>query len=1000
MHALPSLTLITLCVFLFCGFISPKITAETPDLPPPRTPLEKYLLSLSEQFAIPILYNASHVKGLTIEQVRSDKSANHQQLVSILDHILSSTNLHYKIAPQGIIIFKIKPKTDASPVDPEVIVKGFRHSLLNARNNKFNSNIIQDSIVSEDIGKFPDHNLADSLQRVPGIAISREAGEGRQIALRGLGSDFTLVQLNGMNVLSNSDSPMDSRGQKTRNRAFDFNIFASELFSEINVKKAYLASEHEGGLAGIVELITPKPFDNPGFHSAFSIQASDNQYTSDIAPRVAGLISNTWDKFGALFSFAINRRDTEEQGTNTTRWRREGPNNADITGLSQDIQNKWNNNELYVPRGNRYSVWQSEQDRRGFTSALEYQSDRFSVVLDFVLSDFKSERKEHHLYPRGVNSTPVISGVTRVNHAEINEKNELIHADYSHAQMATESRFQQVKTEFRQLGANLSYHVTDKLTIDIQLGKATSDFQMPQSDKIYTEGTSGVTVSYQQDRYYGDYRYSADTTSTEQWLLHEIDLEKYFAQSEYDLASLDTTYNTSNKNTIKFGLSRKQLKNATARTFEDNLFRDEWENFSNGIAAGDTNESGIESFDARIPSGVSTTITDHVRADWIALDVNQTLAHLKSNHSDSFAFEGTTSFNIEDSDNGISEVTYSAYIENIHSAQLFKRKFETVLGLRYYRTNTFSEHLFKSNREEIDNHYSDILPSINVSHHLKDNFLIKANISKNITRPDLTALSAPIEVNNESSDSRIDVTISGANPKLKPYQSTNFDFSLEWYYPNEGYWAISYFNKRIKDYIITQSQEIPFAQTGLPQSFLSSGFSEQSTTLYISKTNSESAKVKGIELVYQKDFSFLPYPFNHLGTISHYTYADGDTTYYDNSGDQLFRKALPFLSKHTFSSTLYYETSDWGLRFSSTYRSSYISQIDTDVLDEENERGFHATQYLDASFYYYLSSQIKLTVEALNLSNQREEQYSDTADRAYNTTQSGRTFFLGINYMF
>ncbi|MEI8654930.1 TonB-dependent receptor plug domain-containing protein [Pseudoalteromonas sp. Hal273] len=205
----------------------------------------------------------------------------------------------------------------------EIDVQGYRNSLLKAKDLKRNAVGAQDSIVAEDIADFPDLNLADSLQRVPGIAITREGGEGRQISLRGLGPNFTQVQLNGMEALGTSSSAMDSRGSVSRSRAFDFNIFASELFQRVDVKKSFSAEMDEGGIGGTVGLHTAKPFDFDGFNTALSGQLGDNSQTDDVSPRVAALISNTWDdKFGALFSIAYSKRDVNEQGYNTYRWRK------------------------------------------------------------------------------------------------------------------------------------------------------------------------------------------------------------------------------------------------------------------------------------------------------------------------------------------------------------------------------------------------------------------------------------------------------------------------------------------------------------------------------------------------------------------------------------------------------------------------------------------------------------------------------------------------------
>jgi len=163
------------------------------------------------------------------------------------------------------------------PTVSEVVITGYRRSLSEARAIKRDSAIEVDAIVADDIAKFPELNLAESLQRLPGVQITREAGEGRRISLRGLGPDFSRVQLNGMEVLGNVDSAQDSRGQRSRDRAFDFNIFASELFSKAEVEKTFQASQNEGGMAGTVGLFTGKPLDyEPGLKGAITTKLGTN----------------------------------------------------------------------------------------------------------------------------------------------------------------------------------------------------------------------------------------------------------------------------------------------------------------------------------------------------------------------------------------------------------------------------------------------------------------------------------------------------------------------------------------------------------------------------------------------------------------------------------------------------------------------------------------------------------------------------------------------------
>jgi len=136
-----------------------------------------------------------------------------------------------------------------------IVVTGFRASLEAALNLKRDSVAAVDAIVAEDIAKFPDQNLAESLQRIPGISISRDGGEGRSITVRGLSSQFTRVRVNGMETIATSTDGASAN----RDRAFDFNVFASELFSSLVVRKTAEASLDEGSLGAVVDLNTGNP---------------------------------------------------------------------------------------------------------------------------------------------------------------------------------------------------------------------------------------------------------------------------------------------------------------------------------------------------------------------------------------------------------------------------------------------------------------------------------------------------------------------------------------------------------------------------------------------------------------------------------------------------------------------------------------------------------------------------------------------------------------------
>jgi len=257
-----------------------------------------------------------------------------------------------------------------NPTDLDTVtVTGYRASVEKALDIKRGEAGVVDAIVAEDIGKFPDLNLAESLQRIPGVVITREAGEGRNISVRGLGPDFTRVRINGMEALTTVGAG-DQSGGTNRGRGFDFNVFASDLFSQLLVRKTASADVEEGSLGATVDLRTARPFDYDGFTFAASGQAGYNAMAEKADPRMAALISNTFadGTFGALLSVAYSERQALEEGSNTGRWAN-GPSNGGFSATSPFAAAR--SADVYHPRFPRYVQMEHEQKRLGVTGTLQ-----------------------------------------------------------------------------------------------------------------------------------------------------------------------------------------------------------------------------------------------------------------------------------------------------------------------------------------------------------------------------------------------------------------------------------------------------------------------------------------------------------------------------------------------------------------------------------------------------------------------------------------------------
>jgi iron complex outermembrane receptor protein len=167
--------------------------------------------------------------------------------------------------------------------------------------------------------------------------------------------------------------------------------------------------------------------------------------------------------------------------------------------------------------------------------------------------------------------------------------------------------------------------------------------------------------------------------------------------------------------------------------------------------------------------------------------------------------------------------------------------------------------------------------------------------------------------------------------------------------------------------------------------------------------NYEDTILQGLELSLQSDLLFLPAPFNKLGFIGNLTFIDGELDYASPAQQAAGIsnvQPLAGLSDVLTNVTFYYETKKWGARGSANYRNDYVARPNP-IADDQNGDGFNSTIYVDFSAFYQINEKLKLTMDAINLTNQREEQFSDlTARRHYNTTSSGTTIFTGINYKF
>ncbi|TCS17503.1 TonB-dependent receptor [Caulobacter sp. BK020] len=876
----------------------------------------------------------------------------------------------------------------SAPADPganavdEVVVQGFRKSLGAARAAKKDSAIVADVIVAEDMAKFPDLNLAESLQRLPGVAINREGGEGRRVSLRGLGPDFTRVQLNGMEVLGNVDSPMDSRGQTSRDRAFDFNIFASELFSKVDVRKSFSAEQDEGGMAGTVGLYTAKPFDYAGTKAALSLQGGTNSATKDFQPRGAAMVSKNWDdRFGVLVSVAYSKRQTQEQGYNTYAAPTTKALAANVVNLSAADQAKAMNGELIFQRGNRLTVWGSDQERLGVTAALQWRPvENLTLTLDALHGKFTNERDENSLATRATLNSTILGAATPhsgnlvspppvLNAIQYDRYNTVVYADVDNTVFATETRRQQTKNTFDQLVLTGEWKVTDRLTVDGHIGRETSDYDIPISDKFYTEAFGGLITDYRGDTGHNTYKWN--TTDPNNYRAHEIDFSATYQSTELKNGELNAAWELNDALTLKAGGSYRGFENSGFTQTNDDVNKTAWE---------------------------KGALDDHVTSYYTIFDKHHDQSWVNVDFDKALAFYGVTrTLGAPKAIYQVEEDTKAGYVQLDWKAALFGKPVRGNVGLRAYDTELTSSGVMAvkgvNTPTEAKKSYSGVLPAFNVVLEVSDQFQVRAAAAQNINRPSLAAYA----MNGTISVDGTNVTVSTGNPNLNPYTSDEFDLSAEWYFGGIGMLTAGVFHKKIDGLVSSQTvNNVAYASTGLAEELYPGVTGSTIVTSYTRSVNLNEATLTGLELSAQSDFFFLPGPFKNMGVVANVTFIDSETTNLVNGKPQ--KGAIYGMSDLNHNVTLYYETARWGARVSSNYRSDYT--IDSG--------GFKATTYVDAAAFYQLTPRLRLTLDAVNLSNERESQYNSYnngfgaigARRLWNDTTSGRTVFVGANMQF
>jgi len=952
------------------------------------------------------------------------------------------------------------PAEDPTQIE-EVVVTGFRASLSAGLDAKRRDANVVDVIVAEDIADFPDLNLAEAIQRVPGVAIDRDAGEGRSITVRGLGSDFTRTRINGMEAQATAGGT-DSSGGANRGRGFDFNVFASELFNSITVRKTAAAETEEGSLGATVDLQATRPFSYRGFTTAASLQGGYNDLSENWNPRAAFLISDTFganDEFGALVSLAWSERNILEEGFSSVRWAPafgtgssggfcsplgvapQNPGNSGANGSSAAncstgnprpantpdnvaAYDTANQNDVFIPRLPRYGRLTHEQERLGVTGAFQWRpADSTLFSLDILYSKLDATRQEDFLESLSFSRNAAAGGQTQIHVLDaVVENGMLVYGLFDNVDVRSESRFDELSTEFLQISLTAEHDFSDRLRGRYYYGRADSNHNNPIQTTVTldAQNTDGFSWDFRGNPDAPVISYGFDVTDPASWEWRqsgtstprsEIRIRPNGVDTLFESAQADIEYDARDWLTLKTGINWKTYD---SRSYE---FRRTDETVVPALPGG-TTVADISNLLTGFGVGLIPGGTD---SSWLRPDLNAiaSLFNIYCNcdtgvAGGNFTLGSITVGNARGGNRYVREEDLAAYIQADFDTDLMGMPFRGNVGVRQVSTDLYAEGYSSTGGGTLvsgENSYQDTLPSLNLVFEPVDDLLVRFGAAKVMARP---------QINNSLSGANYLVpttslnatgpnfTATIGNVKLEPFRATTYDLSVEWYFAEDSLLSFAYFYKDIDTYIQVLRQNLPYSDlTALNPSAFDPGFCTgvcSPSTIFALTTavNTEGGPLKGFEISYQQPFRFLPGALSNLGVQLNYTHVESEIDYCNGVTCATFITAdLINLSPQSWNATLYYEDDKFSARVSGSARDGYIQNVPG--RNGNNTEGKMETFNVDAAASYQLTDQVQLTFEAINLTDEFNHQFvGDGADRQSTSVyhHTGRQYFFGARYRF
>jgi TonB-dependent receptor len=834
----------------------------------------------------------------------------------------------------------------------DIVVTGsYARSLAAATETKRQAGYGVDSINSTDIGKFPTQNVAEALQLVSGVAITRPRGEGLYVSVRGLGPQFQSTLVNGRPVALND--LIENGG--ANGRQFRFEMLPAEFVSQIDVVKTPTADMTEGALGGNIEVKTFRPLD-VGNRTTLNLRGTYTTMTDKVKPNATVLASRKSEdgQFGILAAAQYWGKEVRNDRFMNFGWNLD--KFATVLGSG-----------YYTPTRTRPTIETEDRKRiAGLVSAQWHPSAELETTLDILATRLNVAYDEFgiDIYPDDTSVAghrPVLvpgsvklDGNTVVA-ATINDVRFMASREYSL------NRHDLVTIGLKQLWNPGRWHVAANLNWSYAHSYHPS----------YAEGTVRSRAMFFAPLTYdasGGYKVLPTITTT----LNLTDPANYVVYPFNIAPKNSKDWDAYARLDVARDLDGFVTKLAAGGEYHwrkrDYRRRDFIVNSANNLPLTQLGSGAYET----IPyDDFLAGVSGNTPRNWL---VPVTAAYYNQLFTDAVANAPLTAADLRAS-YIVEEKVAAGYVRADYAFPIGTVDVTGNIGVRYVHTDQVSSGTLTIGTAptpaSFPRTFSNWLPSFNLRAELTPTLVGRLAASRVLTRPNVTQSAPQISVSTDAP------TGSGGNPDLKPFLATQFDASLEWYFNRKGSLTGALFYKAMDDYITAQNINVEIPGRG--------------TILLSTQVNGGDAKVYGVEAAYNQVFDFLPAPLDGLGMQASYTHTSVKANY--TAGARPIHDQLIGLSKNSFNLVGFYDKGPFSARLAYVWRDRYLAGTGSTT---QAPTYVAPVSSLDGNLSFRLTRKVMLSVEAINIAGSKVYTYNDDDHRFGEINYYGRTILFGV----